>query len=232
MSIPTDLGTADVGLLLQVADYGHLMRWSGTVWEFAPGDSGNGYIKDCLVPPQQEGWALCDGQGTSYLRSGNATLFATSITTPNELSTGVYHKSGATPTIGVQAAVAATISGSVATEAAHTHGVTVPAQSSADESAHTHAVDPPNTTSDGGWPFTTVDQNLDATTIDVSSYPHTHDTNIAPFTSGAGSAHHHTVGAQSVTSGGGSAHGHTVGSLVNNLAAEPPHITVLRYFRR
>ena len=183
MSLPTDLTVNDAGFLLQVVDYGHLMRWNGTIWEFAPGDSGNGYIRDCVVPPQDEGWVICDGRVTSYLKSGSATLFATPFTTPNELGSGVYHRSTGVYSGSIEDAIAPTLSGSTDTEA-----------------AHTHSVNPPSTTSGNDSGAGTVVAAGVGTT--VATHTHTHDTDIAAVTSAAGSAHSHTVAALVVTDGG------------------------------
>ena len=197
MALPTDLGATDVGFLLEIVDFRHLVRWNGTAWDWAAGDEGNGFIRDFLVLPSTAGWQLCDGTVTSMLRVGFPTLYAQTIATPNETS-GVYHKSGATTTGAVAAAVAAAISGSVAAEA-----------------AHTHSIDPPSTTSGVNSASETVDQVGGGATVAVAKHTHTHDTDIAAFASAAGSSHVHAVG-----------------SLVNDAAAEPAHVTVLRYFRR
>ena len=90
---PTDLGTNDTGLLLFVSDFGHLMRWTGTAWEFAEGDVGNGFFRDFAVNPPESGWQLCDGTVTTYLTLSGATLTTTSFTTPNLTGTAAYRKS-------------------------------------------------------------------------------------------------------------------------------------------
>lgn len=41
--------------------YNHLMRYTGTGWSFAPGDSGSGYRVTFASPPTADGWHLCDG---------------------------------------------------------------------------------------------------------------------------------------------------------------------------
>jgi hypothetical protein len=197
MSLPTDLGANDVGFLLHVVDFSHLVRWNGITWEWAPGDEGNGFIRDYLVQPPVAGWQLCDGSVTSLLIVGHTTLYAQTITTPNETS-GTYHKSAATTDGTVQAAVAPSVSGSTASE-----------------NGHTHDVDPPSTASGGPSATTTVDNTGGGSTVAVGSATHTHDTNVASFTSGAGSAHSHGAGSLAVSASG-----------------EPAHINVLRYFRR
>ncbi len=111
---PTGLGPADAGLLYQVlAPYNHTVRWSGTVWEFAPGDCGNGYLADRVIAPQEAGWALCDGAATDYLKVGGATLTAQAFTTPVML--GAFRKGASTYTGAVIAASGATTSAATGT---------------------------------------------------------------------------------------------------------------------
>lgn len=64
-----------------VSDYGHMVRWTGSVWEFAPGDPGNGYVVPFAVAPQGVGWGLCDGSAYAYLVVGGATLTTANFTT-------------------------------------------------------------------------------------------------------------------------------------------------------
>jgi hypothetical protein len=71
---PTDLGVDDTGFLFGALDYGHLFRWTGMAWEFAPGDPGNGYYATFAVAPTQAGWVLCNGANTDYLTVGMARL--------------------------------------------------------------------------------------------------------------------------------------------------------------
>src|SRR5947207_9997037 len=40
------LGASDAGYVAYLTDYGHFVRWTGTVWQFAPGDVGNGFFRD------------------------------------------------------------------------------------------------------------------------------------------------------------------------------------------
>lgn len=84
------LGVADEGYLAFEPNYGHFLRWTGTVWQFAPGDPGNGYFEDFAIAPQQVGWALCDGSATDYLTVGAVSLSVTAITPPN--LSGYYRK--------------------------------------------------------------------------------------------------------------------------------------------
>lgn len=87
------LGASDENYLAFVTDYGHLVRWTGTVWEFGPGDVGNGFFRDFAFVPQEAGWKLCDGSATDYLVVGAATLTVAAITPPN--LSGFYRKGAA-----------------------------------------------------------------------------------------------------------------------------------------
>lgn len=80
------LGPEDAGYVGLVTDYWHLVRWTGTAWEFFPGDSGSGYIVLFGVTPQAAGWRICDGTAALYLVVG-ATLTTASFTTPNTANT-------------------------------------------------------------------------------------------------------------------------------------------------
>lgn len=79
-------GAKDAGLIGFVSDYGHMVRWTGSVWQFAPGDGGSGYMVLFGVAPQAVGWGLCDGSTYSYLVVG-ATLTTANYTTPNVANT-------------------------------------------------------------------------------------------------------------------------------------------------
>lgn len=113
------LGADDENYLAFETTYGHLLRWTGAVWEFAPGDPGNGYFEDYAIAPQAAGWILCDGTLTDYLTVGGALLTVTAITPPN--LTGVYRKGAAAYAAGIVAASAPGLAGATAAEAAHTH---------------------------------------------------------------------------------------------------------------
>lgn len=92
-AVPTGLGTGDAGFRYRVSDYGHEVVWSGTVWEFAPGDSGSGYYAFFEVTPPTTHWTLCDGSASAYLTVGT-TLGSTAFTTPSAVGTPTYLKSG------------------------------------------------------------------------------------------------------------------------------------------
>lgn len=84
------LGANDTDLLIRVTDYEHVLQWSGSAWNWGPGDSGSGYFSDFAVAPTGNGWHLCDGSsGVGYLQH-DGTLGT--LTLPNTDSTPAYRK--------------------------------------------------------------------------------------------------------------------------------------------
>lgn len=182
------LAAGDAGYVAFVTDYGHFVRWTGTVWEFAPGDVGNGFFRAFAITPQEVGWGLCDGSSYTYLVVGGATLTTGSITTPNLSGTAAYLKAGGAYTGTIAAASGA--SGSTAP------GIT---GSTASESSHTHTGTTDNTPNATGTTRDTL--AIDMYAFSVTQHNHT-------FTTGAGSAHSHGVGTLAVDS-----HTHGIGTL-------------------
>jgi hypothetical protein len=227
---PTLTGS-DAGYLAYVTDYGHLVRWTGSVWEFAPGDVGNKFLRMFFGAPQEVGWQLCDGSATTYLVVGGATLTTAAFTTPNISVSTAFIKTIAAYTGTINSAIAPGISGSVANESSHTHAAGSVSGSTANESSHTHQLSSGNFTMSQPTATTTVDQNLDGATNTVAGSTHLHT--IGTMSSDAGSAHAHGAGSLAVgTSGAGSAHSHTVGTLAVDSEARPPAIGFLPYIRR
>lgn len=175
-----NLGTDDAGCLVNVTDFTHLLRWTGSATEFAPGDDGSNYFIDAPSAPLGKTVQLCDGTATTYLKADGTTG---SYTTLN--LSGHYRKSVTASADALVAAVAPTLSGASATE-----------------NAHTHAVDPGSTTSGAPSATTTVDNVGGGSTVAVGSNTHTHDTDIASFSSGAGSAHSHGAGTYAISATG------------------------------
>jgi hypothetical protein len=178
------LGVSDAGYLAFVSDYRHFVRWSGTLWTFAPGDVGNGFFRPYAVVPQEGAWALCDGSVTDYLVVRAAALSVASFTLPNLLGTPAYLKAAAAYTGTINAASGSTGTGTsgggtTGTESAHTHNV--PAQLGVISS------------NQSGLAVVVT-----AGAIAASDRPHTHTTDIPAQTSGAGSAHSHSVPGLSV----------------------------------
>lgn len=78
---PMQLSHADAGDVYHVKVFNHLVQWTGTAWQFAPADQGNGWVQFFSVPPSTDGWAPCDGTSTTILTVG-ATLGEQTVVTP------------------------------------------------------------------------------------------------------------------------------------------------------
>lgn len=111
------LGVHDAGLLIDVTDFTHTLRWDGAALGFAPGDDGSNYLIDATSAPLGKTVQLCDGTVTSYLKA-DGTLQA--YTTKN--LAGHYRKSVTAAADALVAAVAPGISG---TTAVASTGITV-----------------------------------------------------------------------------------------------------------
>lgn len=120
------LSAADIGYIFFVTDYGHMVYWTGSAWDWLDGDRP-GKFQDFAIDPGI-GYQLCDGSITNYLSVG-PTLTAIPLATPNLTGTPAYKKSAATYTGAIVAAAGASgssgagISGTTATESSHTHNV-------------------------------------------------------------------------------------------------------------
>lgn len=127
-SLPADLGTLDHGLLVQVSDYAHQLRWSGSTLAFgwAPGDAGSGMMGWFDVAPGA-GWKLIDGLGDDGSAIGashpikilksDGTL--RNNTTAKDQTGGSYVRSKGTYSGTVAAAVTPTLSGTTASGTAN-----------------------------------------------------------------------------------------------------------------
>lgn len=103
------LAAGDAGYLGWLSDYKHVVRWTGSAWEFF-GDSSNGFFADFAIVPQAGSWQLCDGTTTTYLTLG-ATLTETSFATPNLTGSPAYKKTAGAYTGTIAAKSGATDSG-------------------------------------------------------------------------------------------------------------------------
>lgn len=200
---PTNLTTSDDGLLFFVSDFGHMVRWNGSLsrWEFAPGDLGNGFQRNYLITPQEVGWALCDGSLTSYLVVGGPTLGSNNITLPNLIGSSAYIKTAGSYTGSIIGATAPSISGITSADGDHDHGGSTGPSAAGIAIAHT-------------------------------TTPLIVDSGVMAPVSGhlAGNVIDDGVQTHPIASSG--AHAHSVGSLAISATAEPTHINFLPYFRR
>ena len=175
---PTDLGTYDTGFLFYAADYAHTWRWTGSTWQYAPGDRASGEIAWFTVDPGT-GWALCNGTPT-FRTLPNATTAA--ITPPNLIT--AYAKGAAAYSPTVVPASGSVSGGTTDPESGHTHSI-----------AHDHPAALTGATNTPAWNTAAgVGQFL-------TTYDHTHSFDVPAYSgaSGAGSAHSHTLGALSIT---------------------------------
>lgn len=204
------LGLADAGYLGFVSEYNHTIRWDGAAWQFWGGDN-NGYFADLAIVPQSPGWQLCDGTVSKYLTLG-ATLTETAFTTPNLTGTPAYKKAAA--------AYTGTINAKSGSTAASTTGIDVTGTgTTGDELAHTHGA--------GSYSANAIPFNGGQATAGVTAgfTAQFNPESVAIIgTSGAGSAHHHSVPALTVP-----------GLAIPNLGVDTidmEHLNVLPYFRR
>lgn len=79
LGFSTTLGINNANLLVEVTDYRHILRWTGTGWEWGPEDPGVHPILFLPVDPNPTtGYQLCDGTTVDYLKSDGTTgSFAT-----------------------------------------------------------------------------------------------------------------------------------------------------------
>ncbi len=140
-NIPTGLGTADVGFLFGSSDYGHLHRWTGAAWTFAPGDSGSEYI--VAGTPNSPLWAPCDGASYGFAQPDGSIV---NKNTP--LLTGDVFIMGAN---------------AIGTQQADTRAEWEAGAITDDESTHTHPENLPASNSYGAGGFGAYPGGLTAT---------------------------------------------------------------------
>jgi hypothetical protein len=144
-TIPTGLTLADAGYLFEATDFKRVFRWTGTAWEYAPGQPIKGEIVASDADPLT-GWALCDGSVVTRTKPDATTE---SFTTPNLV--GRYPKGVSTYTGVAGAAVAPGVTGTIDPAGAHSHGgvtgpsttsvaITVGGAGSAAVHPHTHVI--------------------------------------------------------------------------------------------
>ena len=89
--LPTGLGVNDTGLLVYDLTLMHIYQWTGTVWQFAPGDPGAAFTvaTNRGGAPRGGVWQKCDGTAAITISKGDGTV--DTITMPNfyQLSFGV-----------------------------------------------------------------------------------------------------------------------------------------------
>lgn len=105
------LGPANAGLLVWVTDYNHVLEWTGSGYQWGPGDNGSAYFQGFAVAPVATGWHACDGSFVHYLKPdgslGGAVL-------PNTAGSAAYMKFGAAYNSTIQVADAPVFAGTPA----------------------------------------------------------------------------------------------------------------------
>ncbi len=205
---PTGLGTNDEGFLFYATDFFHKHRWTGSAWEFAPGDPGSKFIVEGIAVPLGGLWQLCDGTAVTVDQANGTTA---SVTTPD--TTGDIFIQGGTYTGTRKAAVRPTWETGAKT-ADETSEFDSPAVTEA-EDTHVHNINPPT-------------QEVQSGTGQVVAAD-------AGFVSDAGSAHVHEItnsGAPQL------AHSHNLTDALSQLkvpgetTGAPLRINLPRYMRR
>jgi len=105
-ALAATLGADQAGLEVEVTDYAHILRWTGTVWERSPSDpehSDTFHMAGAAIT--ETGWHACDGasRGVSYLKY-DGSLGTRDL--PNLAATPAMPKLGSTYSATVAAAVA------------------------------------------------------------------------------------------------------------------------------
>lgn len=101
------LGANDAGLQIGVTDYAHTLKWSGSGWGWADGDTESNYFQDFGSAPTGNGWHACDGSvGVAYLKGDGTTG---TRTLPNTVATPAYRKSAAAYSATISAAATPTV---------------------------------------------------------------------------------------------------------------------------
>jgi hypothetical protein len=78
----TSWGMEHQGYLFFHTTYLHFLRWTGAVWEWAPGELGGGFFCGFAIDPGL-GWKECDGTSTTYLKGDGTTR---TLTLPDSVS--------------------------------------------------------------------------------------------------------------------------------------------------
>ena len=111
------LGPADTGLLVDVTDYAHILKWTGSAWTYADPTDPAGRIEMFLVDPSPvTGWQLCDGTAAvKYLKADGTTGTQTMPDLVSVAANAAYAKLGSPATGNPVAAVAPNFTGTAQT---------------------------------------------------------------------------------------------------------------------
>ena len=151
-ALAATLGQAQIGLLVNVTDYGHVLQWTGSGWVWGPGEPGSGALVSFAIAPTGTGWHACDGSIVSYLKA-DGTLG--SVLLPNTVATAAYVKQGSSYASAITAAATPTSSTPTFTGGSDTTSIpsstvavsTTTTTLAVGSATHTHTVTPTGTVS-------------------------------------------------------------------------------------
>lgn len=111
------LGVADTGLLVDVTDYAHILKWTGSAWTYADPTDPAGRVEMFLVDPSPvTGWQLCDGTASvKYLKADGTTGTQTMPDLVSTTAKAAYAKLGSPVSGSPVAAVAPNFTGTAQT---------------------------------------------------------------------------------------------------------------------
>lgn len=197
------LTTVHTGLIVDVTDYAHDLRWNGAAYVYADPSDPAGRVEGFLVDPAT-GWHLLDGTTVTYLKPDGTTG---SVALPDLTSAGAnaaYLKMGSPASATPNAAVAPTV-----TNPANTGSATAAIQS------NTTGASVPTPTGSG---TAVISNDTDAGTtvltagaVTVALRPHTHTdsghthsvgTMVDPGHAHTDAGHTHTIAAPTVGTNG------------------------------
>lgn len=105
-AVTASLTANDNGLLINVSDYSHVLKWTNPALGWGPGEFGSGMLQLFAVAPGT-GWAACNGAVVAYLKADGTTA---TVTLPNTAGTAAYAMAAAAYSATITAAQVPTIS--------------------------------------------------------------------------------------------------------------------------
>ena len=104
-------GSLVEGQLVSVTDFGHVLQWDGSSYQWGPGELGSAYMQFFEVDPTSTGWHLYDGTANvPYLKGDGTTGTKTLPDLVSIPANGAYIKAGS-PDSGPNAATSPTFTG-------------------------------------------------------------------------------------------------------------------------
>lgn len=143
-ALAATLVASDAGLLVEVTDYAHVLRWTGAAWQWGPGEQGSGALVAFAIAPGT-GWAVCNGSSVAYLKSDGTTG---TVTLPNTAATPAYLQNGPAYSATITPKTVPTFAGTASQVTSGPSGTTTVQSGSGAtvaSSAHTHTLTPAGT---------------------------------------------------------------------------------------